>query len=99
MGGGGDLRAVHRPICFSLLCSLLLKIGYRPYRQVDEPKVELIGEMIQKKLGHLLGSNFWGLGDDFDSNSDEDLNNNVGYDGNGNKKYPLFNHQTDMRNR
>ncbi|KAK5825440.1 hypothetical protein PVK06_020276 [Gossypium arboreum] len=66
--------------------------------RVDEPKVELIGEMIQKELDHLSGSNFWGLGDDFDSNSDEDLNNNVGYDEDGNKKYPLFNSQIDLRN-
>ncbi|PPS09007.1 hypothetical protein GOBAR_AA11636 [Gossypium barbadense] len=66
--------------------------------RVDEPKVELIGEMIQKELDHLSGSKFWGLGDDFDSNSDEDLNNNVGYDEDGNKKYPLFNSQIDLRN-
>ncbi|KAG8491173.1 hypothetical protein CXB51_014422 [Gossypium anomalum] len=35
--------------------------------------------------------------DDFDSNSDEDLNNDVDSDKDGNKKYPFFNPQTDMR--
>ncbi|KAK5776067.1 hypothetical protein PVK06_044025 [Gossypium arboreum] len=39
-----------------------------------------------------------GLEDDFDSNSDDDLNNDVDYDKYGNKKNPLFNPQTDMRN-
>ncbi|KAH1040120.1 hypothetical protein J1N35_041863 [Gossypium stocksii] len=38
------------------------------------------------------------IGDDFDSNSDRYLNNNVGYDEDGNKKYVLFNPQTDIRN-
>ncbi|PPD92806.1 hypothetical protein GOBAR_DD10238 [Gossypium barbadense] len=36
--------------------------------------------------------------DDFDSSSDDDLNNDLDYDKYGNKKYPLFNPQTDMRN-
>ncbi|XP_040952768.1 uncharacterized protein [Gossypium hirsutum] len=38
------------------------------------------------------------LEDDFDSSSDDDLNNDLDYDKYGNKKYPLFNPQTDMRN-
>ncbi|KAK5811864.1 hypothetical protein PVK06_027243 [Gossypium arboreum] len=66
--------------------------------RVDEPEVELVGEMIQKGLDHLLGSSCWGLEDDFNSNSDDDLNNDVDYDKYENKKYPLFNPQTDMRN-
>ncbi|XP_016747054.1 uncharacterized protein [Gossypium hirsutum] len=66
--------------------------------RIDEPEVELVGEMIQKELDHLLGLSFWGLKDYFDSNSDDDLNNDVDYDKYGNKKYPLFNPQTDMRN-
>ncbi|XP_052477826.1 uncharacterized protein LOC128033774 [Gossypium raimondii] len=66
--------------------------------RVDEPEVELVGEMIQKELDHLLGSSFWSLEDDFDSNSDDYLNNDVDYDKYGNKKYPLFNPQTDMKN-
>ncbi|KAK5771744.1 hypothetical protein PVK06_047986 [Gossypium arboreum] len=54
--------------------------------RVDEPKVELVGEMIQKELDHLLGSSCWGLEDDFDSNNDDDLNNDMDYDKYGNKK-------------
>ncbi|KAG8481857.1 hypothetical protein CXB51_027213 [Gossypium anomalum] len=54
--------------------------------RVDEPEIELVGEMIQKELDHLLGSGFWSLEDDFDSNSDEDLTNDVDYDKYGNKK-------------
>ncbi|PPS06842.1 hypothetical protein GOBAR_AA13797 [Gossypium barbadense] len=65
--------------------------------KVDEPEVELVGEMIQKELNHLLVSKFWGLGDYFDSNSNEDLNNDLDSDENGNEKYPLFNPQPDMR--
>ncbi|PPD79332.1 hypothetical protein GOBAR_DD23735 [Gossypium barbadense] len=71
--------------------------SYKVYES-DEPEVELVGEMIQKELDHLLGSIFWSLEDDFGSNSDDDLNNDMDYNKYGNKKYHLFNPQTDMKN-